>query len=154
MTGGMDSYRKTVSEYEKLYKFTGLTFTPSEVSDWFGKLELSIPVKTAILLNSKIEFRTTAMNNCLLQPVYSGESATVTNGFYSYAYSDPRSLLITAFDFNYSYGIFNLGAGWHSNWISVPANEAQSAVSLSANVQSKNAKWNSTLLMDLYLNKY
>ena len=38
-------YVRTAADLEKKYKFTALSFTPEESSDWFGRFEIIVPVK-------------------------------------------------------------------------------------------------------------
>jgi len=149
LAGGMDSYRNTAAEIEKKYKFTALSFAPQESSDWFGRFEIIVPVKACFVFNGKIEYVHTAFGNGILEPIYSGSA---TNGLYSFDYVN-RQNLVTDFTFNFTYGIFGMAAQWHSNWIYVPALESPQEIDFSFTVQSKNAKWNATLLTGFYISE-
>lgn len=149
LTGGMNSERTSISDLEKKYKFTALSFTPEESSDWFGRFEIIVPVKESFVFNGKIEYCHTAFGNGILEPVYTGNA---TSGMYTFDYVN-RQNLVTDFTFNYTYGIFGAAAQWHSNWIYVPAMESPQEVDFSFTVQSKDSKWNATLLTGLYISE-
>ncbi len=133
--GGIDSYKPKAYELENKYKFTNLNWNPTEVSEWFGRFNLSLPLKTSFTGSAGVEYRQTAYENGRWQPVYN-DFATIY-GF------EIKELKILATDFSLAYhqGILSLSGSWHSNWLDLPADENIQTVKFDVNIQDEESKW-------------
>ena len=60
MKGGLESNNDSIYELEKLYNFTAISKMPSETTDWFGNLNISIPIKNTFTANVALDFKKTA----------------------------------------------------------------------------------------------
>lgn len=143
--GGLDSHQNRIVDLEKKYKFSGLTEMPSETSDWFGKLNFSVPLKESFTGNAAFEYRHTAFNNGTWSPLYnSTDTASIVNGIYKYSASNMQQF-ISDFSITYHYGIFSITGGWHSNWLDVPVVTPVHQLTLDLNFQSEDSKWGADL---------
>lgn len=139
--GGIDSCMNKIADLEKKYKFSGLLTMPSETSDWYGKLNLSVPLKESFTGAVTFEYRQTAFNNGHWQPLYDlNSSKTGIKGIYGYGVSEMQQF-ISDISLTYHYNIFTLTGGWRSNWIDVPVLEAAHQLILDLNFQSEDSKW-------------
>lgn len=145
--GGIDSYKPKSLELEEKYKFTNLNWNPSEVSEWYGKFNLSIPLKDSFTGTAGIEYRQTAYGNGRWQPAYD-ETAAI----YGYSIDDYKGLS-TDFGLSYHQGIFGVSGSWHSNWMDVAVGENIQTVKLDVNVQDENSKWGVDVNCTLPINK-
>ena len=146
--GGLDSYLNTIYELEQKYTFSAFSFLPSETSDWYGKLGITVPLKESFTGNFEVEYRGTAFDNGVWEPVY--DSANLTSGLYGYAQTN-RQLLKTDFDLSYHYRIFSIKAGWQSNWIYVPVLESPQALTFAVDLQSLDSAWGAELSGAVYI---
>ena len=133
--GGIDSYKPKAYELENKYKFTNLNWNPTEVSEWFGRFNLSLPLKTSFTGSAGVEYRQTAYENGRWQPVY--------NDFAPIYGFEIKELKILATDFSLAYhqGILSLSGSWHSNWLDLPADENIQTVKFDVNIQDEESKW-------------
>lgn len=138
--GGLITVNNKVSDLESKYKFTGLTDMPSENSDWYGKLNISVPLKESFTGNAVFEYKKTAFNNGLLQPLYK----SINTGIYGYEIRDMQQF-ISDLSLAYHYKIFTITGAWHSNWLDIPALECGHQVSLDLNFQSEDSNWGANL---------
>ncbi len=134
--GGLDSFMQSASDLERSYKFSLLNISPSETSDWFGAVELGIPLKESFTGNLSIEYRKTAFGNGYIQPLYSA----ITTGLYEYEMKELQQLN-TNVSLTYHYKIFSISGGWKSYWLDVPALEDSYKIYLDVNFQSQDSKW-------------
>ena len=146
--GGLDSYQNSIYELEQKYTFSALSFFPTECSDWYAKLGMTIPLKESFNGAFNIEYRGTAFDNGVWEPVY--DSAHLTSGLYGYAQTN-RQLLTTDFNLAYHYKIFSVKAGWQSNWIYVPVLQSPQALTAALNFQSQDSAWGAELSTAIYI---
>ena len=143
--GGIDSSMNKISDLEKKYKFSGLLTMPSETSDWYGKVNFSIPLKESFTGTVNFEYRQTAFNNGHWQPFYDlNSSRTGIKGIYGYGFSEMQQF-ISDLSITYHYKVFSITGGWRSNWIDVPVLEAAHQLVLDVNFQSEDSKWGADL---------
>lgn len=145
--GGIKSYKPHIWELEEKYKFSLRNNNTSETSDWYGKFNLTLPLKTAFTGSATVEYYQTAYDNGIWEAGYSNE----TDGIYSIS-QKAHQLLITDFSLAYTYEIFSISGGWHSNWIDVPALESKQSVRLALNLQDKQVRWGATAGMLMMIN--
>ena len=144
--GGIDSYKPKVFELEETYKFTTVKGNLTEVSEWYGRLNASVPIKTSFTVDAGFEYRQTAFDNGRWNPDY-----TSGLSIYDYELCDFQGLS-TDFGLAYHQGIFTVSGTWHSNWIDVPADENTQSVKLDVNVQDENSKWGVAVKFELPIN--
>lgn len=145
--GGLNSYRNSVMELEKKYKFTGASVMPTETSDWYGKIKLSIPLKENFTGSAEGEYRQTAFRNGTWTPLYNSEN--LVNGIYGY---DCREIqfLTTNFEVTFHQKIFSATLGWHSNWMDVPALESSQMLKLLFSFQNYDSKMGINIYGNLF----
>ena len=135
LEGGIDSDKPKSYELEEAYKFTNLNWNPLEVSEWYGKFNLSIPLKDTFTGTAGVEYRQTAYDNGRWQPDYG-----VKTPIYSYSVKEFKGLS-TEFGLTYHQGILGISGSWHSNWMDQPADENIQTVKFDVNIQDENSKW-------------
>ena len=135
LEGGIDSDKPKSFELEEKYKFTNLNWNPLEVSEWYGKFNLSLPLKDSFTGTAGVEYRQTAYGNGRWQPAYDSTAA-----IYTYSVDDYKGLS-TDFGLTYHQGIFGVSGSWHSNWMDVAVGENYQTVKFDLNVQDENSKW-------------
>ena len=133
--GGIDSYKPKAYELEGNYKFTNLNWNPTEVSEWYGRFNLSIPLKTSFTGAGGVEYRQTAYDHGRWQPDYNEVSS-----IYGYTIKNYQ-ILTTDFSLAYHQGILSVSGNWHSNWLDVPVMENIQTVKFDVNIQDENSKW-------------
>lgn len=133
--GGIDSYKPKAYELEGKYKFTNLNWNPTEVSEWYGRFNLSIPLKTSFTGAGGVEYRQTAYDHGRWQPDYNEISS-----IYGYTIKNYQ-ILATDFSLAYHQGILSVSGSWHSNWLDVPIMENIQTVKFDVNIQDENSKW-------------
>ena len=133
--GGIDSDKPKSFELEEKYKFTNLNWNAMEVSEWYGKFNLSLPLKDSFTGTAGVEYRQTAYGNGRWQPAYDEKTS-----IYSYDVADYKGLS-TDFGITYHQGIFGVSGSWHSNWMDVAVGENYQTVKVDVNVQDENSKW-------------
>ena len=133
--GGIESYKPKSYELEEKYKFTNYNWNPTEVSEWYGRFNLSIPLKTSFTGTAKVEYRQTAYDNCRWNPVYDDTAAIY--GFVAEEFQG----LSTDFNLAYHQGIFTVSGGWISNWLDVPADDYRHSVKFDIDIQNEDSKW-------------
>ncbi len=147
LEGGLSAKRSRVSELEKKYKFTSLTFMPQEVTDWYVQFDSSLPVGSGFTVNANLTYRKTAFGNGWWQPVYSTASY---KGFYGYRMYD-MSILSSTLELTYIYKILSLKAGLKSNWIDIPVLEYNQLVTFGLGLAKENGKYVANLSADFGL---
>lgn len=142
--GGIDSERKSIADYEKKYNFTAVSETVNEVSEWYGRIEFVIPVKSIFSSTIKTEYRHTAFGNGRYMPLLTEDETGPVYGLYNYENQNVQ-MLTTDLNFMVNYNIFSILANWHSNWMDVPALESANMIDLNLALQGKNSLWNVSL---------
>lgn len=145
--GGIDSYKPKVGQSEERYKFTTVKTNLTEVSEWYGRFNMNVPIKNSFTATAGFEYRQTAYDNGRWNPVYDNSLP-----IYEYSQSDFRGLS-TDFGASYHQGIFTISGSWHSNWIDVPADENTHTVKLDVNFQDENSKWGVDVNFELPINE-
>lgn len=138
LRGGLESKKTSIAEQEVVHKFAGFSGIPTEQSDWFGKMEILVPLKSAFTAKASAEFRKTAFGNGVWDADYS--LLSFNDGIYQFKQFD-RQLLKTELSLSYHYKIFSVAGKWQSNWMYVPSNEYAQLVSLTIGFQSENSIW-------------
>ena len=144
--GGIDSYKPKNYDLEEQFKFTNLDWNTSEVSEWYGKFNLSLPLKESFTGIAGVEYRQTAYGNGRWQPDFEANTP-----IYSY-YVQDFQVLSTKFGLSYHKGIFGISGSWHSNWIDVDADENAQTVAIDVNIQDENSKWGADVNVTLPIN--
>lgn len=137
--GGIDSYLPKVSALEKAYAFSALNVLPEETSDWFGSLNVNVPVKDILTVTLDGVFRTTAFDNGTVQPVY--KETYFKNGQYFY-FSEDMTQVNTDAGISFRKGIATFSLNWKSFWGDVPAMEVPNKISGGVSLQDKKARVN------------
>ena len=140
LEGGIESYKPHIWQLENKYKFSEINFNSSESSDWYGKFNLTLPLKSAFTGNAVIEYYHTAYDNGTFDADYSDDLSSLY-----FINQKEHQLLITDFSLAYTYEIFSISGGWHSNWMDLPALESKQAVRLSLNLQDQQVRWGATI---------
>lgn len=136
--GGMTSENASVYELEKKFKFSGFSSMPGEVSDWYGKIDLSVPMKSSVTVNFDTEYKHTAFGNGFYEPAYN--ESGFNYGLYQFQQvMDQR--LKTNLEFVYHYKLFSLSFGWLANWLYVPALENAQVFALTLALQNELSSW-------------
>lgn len=137
VSGGLESFQPKIDCLEIKNTFSAFSVLPSETSDWFGKLDFSLPVKDSFAFNVQGEFRKTAFSNGTWTADYDDEQKFVS-GLYSYSKKD-MTQMNTKFNVSYrtDFGIF--GGTWESFWLDKAANVSGQFVSLNYSFQSENS---------------
>lgn len=148
--GGMESYRESRIDFEKLYNYTALCQDLTETSDWYALVELLLPIKSAFTSSAKIEYRQTAFGNGIWEASYNSEDPYY--GLYS-AQQVERKALTSDFAAIFNYKILSFTANWHSNWIYIPVLESANLIDLILTLQSEKANWNFGLNSSFYIDK-
>jgi len=136
--GGMLSENTSVYELEKKYKFSGFSTMPGEVSDWYGKIDLSVPMKASVTVNFDADYKHTAFGNGFYEPVYN--ESGFTYGLYQFEKINNQRLK-TNLEFVYHYKLFSTSFGWLANWLYVPALENAQTFALTLALQNELSSW-------------
>ncbi len=144
--GGIDSYKPQAYKLEEKYKFTNLNWNPTEVSEWYGKFNLSIPLKDTFTGTAGVEYRQTAYENGRWQPDYEANIPV-----YTYSLKEYKGLS-TDFGLTYHQGILGISGSWHSNWMDVAVGENTQTVKIDVNIQDENSKWGADVNVTLPIN--
>ena len=142
LSGGIKSERKTTSQLEREFKFAGLQEFTGETSDWYGVVNLLVPLKTSFTGNIAAGYTRTAFNNGVWTPDYSEQS--LTNGLYGFSVKD-RNGFYTDFAFTWKYKLFAATARYHANWIDIPVLENKHTISVNFALQSQQGLWGASL---------
>ncbi len=137
-SGGLLSTPTDAAALENKYKFTALSYVPGEESDWFGKIDISVPLKYSVSIMGNAEYRHTAGDNGVFSPVYDDSSRL--SGIYGFEQKS-RQILKTNLEFAFHYKLFSLSVRWFSNWITVPVLENAQNFALSLSFQDDEARW-------------
>ena len=142
LQGGLKSEQKKISDYERIYKFTGLSFVPTEQTDWYSSFRVTLPLKSAFSADLGVDYSISAFGNNKLIPSY--EPTALVNGIYGYAFKEQESLS-TFFDFTYRYKVFAITVKWWTNWIDLPVLENKHNFVLNMSLQGKEGNWGTSV---------
>lgn len=141
LCGGLASQRKTTAQLEREYKFSGLKELSGEASEWYGKVNLLVPLKTSFTGTVSAGFYNTAFDNGICVPDYKG---AVESGLYRYIQKN-REELYTDFAFTWKYKLFAATAAYHANWLDLPVLENRHTISVSFALNSSKGRWGANL---------
>lgn len=135
--GGLDSKPTLINSKEIFYKYSAFNSLPQEQSDWYGQLDVVIPIKNSFTGKANVQYRQTAFDNGIWQPNYQNG----LNGcLYGYEF-DSRQLFTTEFNVNYNYKMFSIGGLWKANWMDVPVLEHSQLIGLELGANSLEGRW-------------
>lgn len=148
LSGGLSSERKSTSRLEREFKFSVLQELAAETTDWFGRVNLLVPLKSSFTGTVSGGYARTALGNGIWTPDYS--DANPAFGLYKFTARN-RNQLYTDFAFTWKYKIFAATAKYHANWIDIPVLENRHTVSVSFALQSQKGLWGVNLDTDYLL---
>ncbi len=134
--GGLDSFTPSCKELEN-YLYTSLSFIPSEVSDWYGNLQIKVPVKNMFTFESNAGYRQTAFGNGIWEADYDTSTSSGIYGFNQVSRTD----FFTNTTGTFSYSMFTVSLGWKSHWIYIPVKEYGHILKLSMAMQPENSNY-------------
>ena len=149
--GGLDSYQEKIRNLENKFRFAAIPCLPTETTDWFTDVELSVPILTAFEAKAGVAFRKTAFENGVwtvkyaddyFYPILDPDGATVhSSGLYQIE-SEERTEFNTNLGFYADFASLKASAVWASYWKSVPALTDEQNITLKLEYQTLDAKWN------------
>ena len=143
LCGGLLSQRQTTAQLETAYKFTGIDFFTSETSDWYGELNLLVPLKSSFTGTVAAGLYHTAFDNGIWTPDFDDETKLVS-GLYTFSQKN-RNELYTDFAFTWKYKIFAASAKYHAYWLETPVLQNKHTISVNLAVQSQKGLWGASL---------
>ena len=143
LCGGLLSQRQTTAQLETAYKFTGIDFFTSETSDWYGELNLLVPLKSSFTGTVAAGLYHTAFDNGIWTPDFDDETKLVY-GLYTFSQKN-RNELYTDFAFTWKYKIFAASAKYHAYWLETPVLQNKHTISVNLAVQSQKGLWGASL---------
>ena len=147
-SGGMDSYSPEIYTLEMKNAFSVLGKLPGESTDWYGKLDFSLPVKEFLSFRLFTEIRKTAFGNGTLTADY-GDDSNRAAGLYAYSKKDMFQFnTLTSASYKTKIGIF--GAEWESAWASRAANVHFQKLQTTYSYQSRTAFFTFDALLGFY----
>lgn len=140
--GGLKSYKNDVNTLEKTYKFTSLNVLPSETSAWYGKADVTFPLKTEFTGELGVDISKTAFNNGQWVPDFT--DASYNSGLYGFTQKE-LFLISTDAALTYRHKIFAGTVKWHANWKDLPAMENHQNFYVDISLQDSKTKWGADL---------
>lgn len=137
--GGLDSYQEKIRNLENKYRFAVAPAIPTETTDWFSTVDVSVPILSAFEAKAGFEFRKTAFENGLWEAEYNSE--VPKSGLYIISTKE-RTEYDTNFGFYADFAPIKAGVEWKSYWKDVPALSDEHKIKASVEYQSLDAKWN------------
>ena len=145
---GLKPDRNTNGELENLYKYSALNVLPSETSNWFANLNISVPLKTEFTGDLGLTFKNTAFENGVWEPVY--KASGYQSGIYTYQQNE-KTVFATDIGVTYRHGIFAGTLKWHANWKDVPVLEDRHDFYVDLSFQDPDVKWGVNLNSEITL---
>lgn len=142
LKGGLLSERATTSQLEREYKFSGLEQFVTETSDWYGTLNILVPLKSSFTGNIAAGYYRTAFGNGVWTPDYS--TGNLVCGLYGFSAKE-RNEFFTDFSFTWKYKVFAITAKYHANWLEIPVLENKHIISVNLALQSQKGLWGASL---------
>lgn len=146
--GGISSNLFKPYELESKYRFTLVPVLPNEQSDWYGKLNVSIPAGDSFTGNFEVEYRQTAFENEGFVPAYVLPSYL---GSYGYLY-EKNQQLNTKFSLSYKVNAFVINGMWTSYWLDVPALKNENTVGLHVAYAKKDSRFSAEVSGSIAMN--
>lgn len=153
LKGGLNSRKNDVSDLERRFRFAALSVEPYETADWFGSVDFSLPVQNLITIFGLAEFRKTAFDAGVIQPVYSSAGYSSANGLYGYEMADLTQLKIEG-GISYSYEWLTLEGSWKSSWIDLPVLENRQTIKAAASIETENQNYGANASAEFYIGDY
>ena len=142
--GGIDSYQQKIRTLENTYRFAFAPALPTETSDWFGSVDVSVPILEIFEAKVGAQFRKTVFGNGVWEADYSTmftDGTTFNPGLYAIL-SKERTEFNTDIGFYADISSVKAGVQWLSFWKDVPVLEDEQEIRLSLEYQSLDARWN------------
>ncbi|WP_407426953.1 hypothetical protein [Treponema sp.] len=137
--GGLNSYQEKIRNLENKYKFSVVPAIPTETTEWFSKITLTVPVLSSFEAKTGFEFKKTAFNNgewlCLYDEDLRISGLYVTS-------PDKRTEFNTNLVFSCDFETVKASAEWKSYWKDVPSLEDAQNIKFKLEYQASDAKWN------------
>lgn len=138
LAGGLDSKLYRYSDIEKSYLYTASSFLPSESSDWFAAVKLSLPVGSKLTLDAASTLKKTAFDNGVWEADYS--KALPSEKLYELKEKE-RTILESEASLSFAWKIFTVEVQWKNNLFHVPSNEYSNVIGASLDFQSELGNW-------------
>ncbi len=140
LEGGLSSNVSDITALHNRYPYLHFENVPTEESNWYGSLEVFVPLYNTFSLLLQSDFETTAYDNGRLLPDY-GTIHPVTGLFVSSVSN--KTLFDTKATFEFRQENFGLSLGWNCSWLdSIPGNSEQEIL-FSGSFFGKEGKWGS-----------
>lgn len=136
--GGLESNNNSIYELEKLYNFTAISKMPSETTDWFGNLNISIPIKNTFTANVALDFKKTAFGNSSYVPMFDSELPNW--GLFDFTTFD-RTIFASNLNIIYHYKLFTFSGSWKANWLDVMPLENKQLLMFNVSFQNKTSRY-------------
>ena len=149
ISGGIKSHQEKIRDLENEYKFATVPMLPTETTDAFAKLALTVPFFKKFEAKSDFEFYKTLFDNGFWQGIYDDDgflpilstSGTIFNsGLYAIA-PEKRTEFNTYFAFFADFYPFKMGVDWKSFWKDCPSLKDKQNLKFSLEYQSADSKW-------------
>jgi hypothetical protein len=140
LEGGLSSEVSDITSLNKMYPYVHFESVPVEESNWYGSLEVYVPLYNVFSLLLQSNFETTAYSNGRLLPDY--ETVNPVTGLYNSSVSN-----ITLFDTKATFEIrqenFGLSASWNCSWLDCIPGNSEQEILFSGSLFGKEGKWGS-----------
>ncbi len=140
--GGCTSRQLKIRQIEETYRYAVCPSIPTETTDWYGKLDFSVPVTEIVSMDFSGTFEKTAFDKGIWAPDYKDET-WLTSGYYVVSQQNRKNLNTSA-GIIFDYGQLKLAATWKSFWMDVPVLEETQTAGAKIMYQTKDGKWSGT----------
>ncbi|WP_296326119.1 hypothetical protein [uncultured Treponema sp.] len=137
--GGIDSYQEKIRNLENKYRFSVVPAIPVETTDWFSKVDASLPILSAFELKGGFEFRKSVFENGVWQSEF--KKSERYKGLYIISPKE-RTEINSALGFYADFAPVKASVEWKSYWKDIPSLEDEQKIKFSLEYQSADAKWN------------
>lgn len=135
--GGLDSFAQKISSLENDFLWTVSSFVPSEQTDWFGTISVSIPFALFFSFDASAEYRKTAFDNKVMNADY---DSNLISGLYGFEQTD-RTLFDSSLMLSYIWNLFTFRGGLNSHWVFVPSNDYPQKIIAAVSYDSLKGNW-------------
>ena len=111
---------------------------PSETTDWFGNLNISIPIKNTFTANVALDFKKTAFGNSSYVPMFNSELPNW--GLFDFTTFD-RTIFASNLNIIYHYKLFTFSGSWKANWLDVMPLENKQLLMFNVSFQNKTSRY-------------
>ena len=142
LEGGLKSEQADISELEKNFRYAIAGAIPTETSDWYGKGEITIPVKSFLTVSGGLEVYKTAFENGVWAPDY--DSARTPAGLYAITCSE-RTEVNPFASATFTYRQFTITAGYKGHLKDAAAASDPQKLSAGLQYQAQSGIWSAGL---------